>query len=160
MCYQARLQTFDNASTPHPPPLLCMRPPIPPNVKTFVSSVGLVPGESPPDRSRRHTLKRMCEVLWGPVLSSLSHVMMHCSDPIVVSTAVDGYKAFAVAAGILGKMKEEAFLTGCFRTLCILWASLVRWKNEVSYVDGLLPFHCVVWSCGHPGLDGRRRCLI
>ncbi|CAB1115213.1 unnamed protein product [Ectocarpus sp. CCAP 1310/34] len=68
------------------------------------SSVGLVPGESPPDRSRRQTLKRMCEVLWRPVLSSLSHVMMHCSDPIVVSTAVDGYKAFAVAAGILGKM--------------------------------------------------------
>lgn len=65
--------------------------------------MGIVPGESPPVRTRRHTLKNMCEVLWGPVLSSLSHVMVHCADPLVVSTAVDGYKAFAVAAGILGE---------------------------------------------------------
>lgn len=67
------------------------------------SSVGLVPGESPPERTRRGTLRNMCEALWGPVLSSLSHVMVHCADPLVVSTAVDGYTSFAVAAGILGE---------------------------------------------------------
>lgn len=67
------------------------------------SSVGLVPGESPPDGSRRQTLRNMCEALWGPILSSLSHVLVHCSDPLVVSAVVDGYKCFAVASGVLGE---------------------------------------------------------
>ncbi|CAM9634277.1 unnamed protein product, partial [Ectocarpus sp. 13 AM-2016] len=95
------------------------------------SSVALVPGESPPDRSRRQTLKRMCEVLWGQVLSSLSHVMMHCSDPIVVSTAVDGYKAFAVAAGILG---VENALDGFVGSLCRF--SLPQWHGTDVVLGG------------------------
>lgn len=81
--------------------------PPPPAFKHYFSSVGLVPGESPPKRSRRETLKRMCEALWEPVLSSLSHVLVYCSDPLVVTTAVDGYKAFAVAAGVLGEQSAS-----------------------------------------------------
>lgn len=54
--------------------------------------------------SRRRALKSMCENLWGPVLSSLSHVVVHCSDPLLVTTACDGYKNFALVAAVLGEL--------------------------------------------------------
>ena len=67
------------------------------------SSVALAPGEVTPKGSRRGELRRMCERLWGPVLLSLTHVMAHCSDPLVVAAVVDGYKSFAVVSGVLGE---------------------------------------------------------
>lgn len=99
--------------------------------------MGLVPGESPPVRTRRRSLRDMCEALWGPVLSSLTHVMAHCADPLVVSTAVDGYEAFAVAAGILGEKIQplaDGELTRSAMSL-LLWCSHHRKHRSLKYVQ-------------------------
>lgn len=61
------------------------------------------PKEALAKDSRRDVLRRMCESVWGPVLSCLSHVLVHCSDPLIMATVADGYRSFAFASGFLGK---------------------------------------------------------
>lgn len=63
--------------------------------------------ESIKNVSKRESLRRICECLWEPILSSLSHVMIQCSDPLLVSAVVDGYKSFTVAAAVLGKLANR-----------------------------------------------------
>lgn len=69
----------------------------------LLSSAAVQPGQVLAKGSRRYVLRRVCESLWSPVLSCLSHVLMHCSDPLIVATVADGYKAFAFASGFLGE---------------------------------------------------------
>lgn len=62
-----------------------------------------------PEGDIREALRNMCEALWSPVLSSLSHVLAHCSDPLIVAMCADGYKAFAFAGGMLGETFYAVF---------------------------------------------------
>lgn len=81
------------------------------------SASALLPRAEVKEGGTRDLLRCMCESLWGAVLSSLSHVVAHCSDPLIVALCVDGYRAFAFAGGVLGEKMRPPWVS---RVMCLV----------------------------------------
>ncbi|CAN0066640.1 unnamed protein product, partial [Choristocarpus tenellus] len=97
----------------------------------IVESSATIPPGAKLASGPRQALRELGEAAWGPVLSALNHVLVHCSEPLIVAMVVEGYESFMIACGILGL---ENALDGLLGSLCRF--SLPAWHGAEVVVSG------------------------
>jgi hypothetical protein len=60
------------------------------------------------DASRRAALRTMIQVCWEPLLGSLSMLLEHCTEPLLVQSLLKAYQSLAYTCGVLGGRLLEA----------------------------------------------------